>query len=201
MLEVEGSVNGDRMVTRAQHGPPVGHDPEQTAPERLVVVDDVVLAAPGGQGAANSPAEGPRLGKAGGAHHGELGDVDRGAELSRSGHAKRIRLPVEVEARDRDIPHPVVEHRPRLAGEDGYLMAEVHQRPGEVAGIDALTARIRVAAIDQEGDPERVVPGHKAQTVVCRELPVKLVGFRRLGGGHRPRPFSLPRVALSRLRS
>ena len=54
---------------------------------------------------------------------------------------------------------PVVEHGPRLAGEDGDLMAELDQLGREVPGVDALAAGMGVAAIGQKGDAKGPAAG------------------------------------------
>ena len=174
VVEVQGAIDGDGVVAGAHQRPSVRHDPEQTRSERLIVVDHVVLPGPDGEGTADPPAERAGLGKAGGAHHGELGDVDSRSELPRPGHPEGIRLPVQVETRHRNESHPVIEDRPGLAGEHGDPVAEIDQLTGQVAGVHALTAGMRIAAVHEQGDPEGGAPGHEAQTVVRPDSPVKL---------------------------
>src|SRR5262252_7768174 len=43
--EVEVAVDGDRVVQGVDEGPAVAHEPEETATETLVVVDEVELGA------------------------------------------------------------------------------------------------------------------------------------------------------------
>ncbi len=174
MAQVECPIDGDRMMAGAEQRPAVRHDPEEAAAEGLVVMDHIELTAAGGQGPTDPPAEGARLGETGRAHDCEFRYVDPGLELPRERNPEGIRLAVEVQARDRHVPHAGIEHRPRLPGEDRHLVAQVHQLTGEVAGVHALTARMRVASVDQEGNPEGVRPGHKEQTVVGARRPVKL---------------------------
>ena len=79
-------------------------------------------------------------------------------EFPRPRDPERIGLPVQVERRDRGELHAFVEDGIGRAGEDLYLVTELDQRLGEVAGVDALAARIRIPAINQEGDAKG--PGH-----------------------------------------
>ena len=71
---------------------------EQAVAEGLVVVDDVELAAAGGQMAAGAQGEGQRLGEAAGPHRGDLQGVDPVAVLAAPRGAEGVGLPVEVEA-------------------------------------------------------------------------------------------------------
>ena len=72
--------------------------PEQSVAERLVVVDDVELAAPGAQMAAGAQGEGQRLGEPAGPHRADLQGVDPVAVLAAPGGAEGVGLAVEVEA-------------------------------------------------------------------------------------------------------
>ena len=116
----------------------------------------VELAGAGRQLPTDPPAERAGFGKARRAHQGELGDIDTGPELARHRNPERVRLAVEIKARDRDIADPVIEHRPRLTGEHGHLVAETDQLTGQVPGVDALATRMWIAPIDQKGDPQGV---------------------------------------------
>ena len=82
-------------------------------------------------------------------------------------------------------PTPVVEHGPGLAGEDRHLVAQVDQLPRQVPGVHALSARVGVPSVDQEGNPKRGGPGHELQTVVAAQRPVKLI---TAGAAHRIDP-------------
>ena len=55
----------------------------------------------------------------------------------------------------------IVELGPGLAGEHLDVVAELGDLAGEVAGVDALASAVRIAAIDEPGDPEG--RGHEGQ--------------------------------------
>ena len=67
---------------------------------------------------------------------------------------ERVRVAVEVEARDRGEPDPVVEDGPGLPGEDLDAVAELDELARDVPRVDALAPATGVAAVDEEGDPE-----------------------------------------------
>ena len=112
--ELELPVDGDGMVNRRQHRPAVGHHAEEARTERLVVVDEIELAETPCQETPGAQGEGERFRKARAAHDGELEDVDRRLELGQRRHPKRVRLPVQVQARDPYKLHAGVELGIRL---------------------------------------------------------------------------------------
>ena len=67
----------------------------------------------------------------------------------------------DVEARQLVQRDALVEDRVRLAAEDLDVVAEVDQRLGEVAGVDALATDVRLAAVGEIGD-ERGASGESA---------------------------------------
>ena len=67
---------------------------------------------------------------------------------------------VDVEAGELDQRDPLVEDRVRLAAEHLDVVAEVDQRLGEVAGVDALSADVGLPPVGEVGDPEGCVVGH-----------------------------------------
>ena len=78
-----------------------------------------------------------------------------------------------------DDRHPlqlrrVVELGVRLTREDRDLVSEFGQLPGDVAGVDALASAVRIAAVDQPGDPEGLVGrgGHVANLPNTGRAPV-----------------------------
>ena len=100
-------------------------------------------------------AEGLRLGEPGRAHGQELLDVDQVAELARPRHPERVGLAVEVQAGHLGQPDALVELGVRLAGEDLDLVPEGDQLAAQVPDVDALAAAVRLAAVGQQGDPQR----------------------------------------------
>ena len=103
---------------------------------------------------ADPQAERVRLGEPGPAHEGELTQVDRVSELVGPRHPERVRRPVEVEARHLHQLAHVVELGIGLAGEHRDVVAEVGDLACEVPGVDALTAAVRVAPVDQPRDAQ-----------------------------------------------
>ena len=72
-------------------------------------------------------------------------------------------LPVEVEARQPGRVARRDEVGVGLAGEDGDLVAERGELAGEVPDVDPLPAAVRVAPVEEKGDPEGCgVPGRSA---------------------------------------
>ena len=63
----------------------------------------------------------------------------------------------QVEAGQLVQRDPLVEHRVRLAAEHLDGVAEIDQRLGEVAGVHALAADVRLAAVGEVGDLQRSV--------------------------------------------
>ena len=80
------------------------------------------------------------------------------AELAGPRHPERVLGPVQVEARDLD---QLARGRraPGTAGRRTRVTSwpSSAQLPGEVAGVDALPAAVRVAPVDEEGDPEGLI--------------------------------------------
>ena len=159
MREIEIAVDGDRVVERVHEGPVVAQEPEQAAAEALVVVDEVELVAAVAELLVDAAAEGVRLGEPGARHDAELLDVLEGAELVRPRDAERVLALVEVEAVDLLQHHRVVGDGPGLAREHRHAVAELGQLACQVAAVDALAATVRIAAVDEERDPQRARRG------------------------------------------
>ena len=135
------------------------HHREQAGAEALVVVHDVEVGAAVLQEPADAQAERVRLGEPGTAHDPELAEVDRRLDLPGPRRPERVRFGVEVEAGDLHQLPRVVELGVGLPGEHRDLVAQVGQLTGEVAGVDALAAAVRVPPVHQPGDAERGVVG------------------------------------------
>jgi len=125
---------------------------EQTRAEALVVVDDVVVAAPAPQQLRHPHGEGARLREAGGVHGADLEEVDGIAELARPRRAERVRVVVEVQAGDLDEAWAGIELRVRLARVDIDLVALGDELAREVPDVDSLAAAVGLAPIRQQGD-------------------------------------------------
>ncbi len=65
--------------------------------------------------------------------------------------------------------NPLVEHRVGLAAEDLDVVAQVDQGLGQVPGVDALPAHVRLAAIGEVGDAQRLVTSLTARPGVGRD--------------------------------
>jgi hypothetical protein len=142
-----------RRVVDARHeGQPELLEFEDAVGERLVVVQDVEAAQLVEVVAHEALPEGPRLGEARGAHRRELQHVDAVTELPQPRHAEGVGLAIEVQARDLDQVDARVELGIGLPGEDGHLMTEGHQLPGEMAQIDPLPTAVGLGSIGQQGN-------------------------------------------------
>jgi hypothetical protein len=73
---------------------------------------------------------------------------------------ERIGIPVQVQARDLGQPRARVELGIRLAGEHLDLVPERVEFPAQVTDVDTLAAAVRLAAIGEQRDPERAIPGN-----------------------------------------
>ncbi len=155
-VQLQLPVDGDGVVDRGHEGR--AHVSQQPVPERLVVVDDVELAAAGPQMAAGAQREGQGLGEAAGPHGRHFERVDPVAVLVAPGRAERIRLAVEVEAGQLGEALAVValvEDGVGLGTDDLDTVAEAGQFAREVPDVDALAAAERVPFIGEERDVER----------------------------------------------
>ena len=182
LREVEGAVDGHRVVDRRHDRPALLVHAEQSRSEALVVVDDVEVASPAGERGTRPPREGARFAETPGPHRRELHGVGRRGDLAQARPTERVRLPVQVEARQRREVHAFVEFRVRLAGEHGDAMARRGERPREVPRVDPLSAAARVAAVDEERDAQRAVGG--SRSIGGTSLP------RREASSDKPRRFA-----------
>ena len=142
------------MVDRRDQGQAHPGDVEHPVAEHLVVVDDVEVVPAYLEQPRDPFAERLRLGEPGRAHGQELLDVDEVAELPGLGHPERIRLAVEVEARDLGQPHALIELRVGLSGEDLDGVPECHEFTAEMTDVDALAAAVWLASVGQECDAQ-----------------------------------------------
>ena len=138
--------------TGGDNGEAVALKIEEPAPEALVVVDDIELARPAAKLITDPDGEGPRLWKSAGEHRRDLERVDAALDLSELRPAKRVSVPVEIEARDLHELDAVVELRVGLTRKDGYLVTETAERQREMPDVDALAAAVGIAAVDHECD-------------------------------------------------
>ena len=97
---------------------------EDPVGQHLVVVHDVEVGRAPAQQPGHPGAERLGLREAGRAHGEELLDVDEVAELPEPGHAERVGLAVEVQARHLGQPDAVVEVGVGLTGEHLDVVAE-----------------------------------------------------------------------------
>ena len=80
-----------------------------------------------------------------------------GLELPVGGEAARVGVVEDVEAAQLDERDALVEHGVGLAAEHLDVVAEVDERLGEVAGVDALATHVRLAPVGEVGDPQGIV--------------------------------------------
>ena len=160
-LDLEAAVDGDRVVDRAEHrDAELALDEEQAVAEALVVLDDVELALAVAEVVPGPHREGERLGEGAADEGGDLEDVLPVLQLPDPGLPHREVVVVDVEAGELDQRDPLVEDRVRLAAQHLDVVAEVDQRLGEVAGVDALAADVGLPPVGEVGDPEGCVVGH-----------------------------------------
>lgn len=161
-VQLQLPVDGDRVVDRGhQRGAEGARAAEESVSEGLVVVDDVEVAAAGGEGAAGAQREGQRLREAAGPHGGDLQGVDPVPVLLALRGAERVGLAVEVEAGDLGERDALVERGVRLGAEDLDAVAEPGELTGEVPDVDALAAAERVPLVREESDPQRTVTARR----------------------------------------
>ena len=160
--EVEVAVDGDRVVQRLEDRPAVVHHPEQAGAEALVVVDDVEVGAAVLQEAAGAQQNVYGSGKP--APHMIPNSCTSMRVLNsvRPRHAERVLGHVEVEAGHLGELRRVVELGVGLAGEHRDLVAELGELPGQVTGVDALTAAVRVAPVHEPRDAKSLGRRHTA---------------------------------------
>ena len=154
--QLQAAVDGDRVVQGLHDRPAVVEQAEDAVAEALVVVDDVEVLAAGVEDLADPAAERAGLGEAGRAHDGELEDVDRRAELAQVGDVEGVVGPVEVEAGDLHQRHVGGEVGVGLAAEDLDVMAHGRQLAAQMVRVDTLATRMRVAAVDEQGNAKEV---------------------------------------------
>ena len=134
---------------------------QQAVAERLVVVDDVELAAPGradGGGRAGEKVSGS--GKPPVHMVATSSGVDPVAVLAAPRGAERVGLAVQVEAGQLGEAVDaraglVVQHRVGLGADDLDAVAEPGELAREVAYVDALAAAERVPLVGEERDAQR----------------------------------------------
>ena len=144
------------MVHGGHHRQPGVGEGEQTGSQALVVVHEIEIVFPLGQQPGGAQRERPRFREARRPHRQQFQKIDRVADLTRMGHPERVRLPVQVEGRNRYEVDTPVEHRVGLAAEDRDLVAEPDQFTGQVAGVHALAPAVWVSPVGEIGDAEAV---------------------------------------------
>ena len=167
MLDLEAAVDRDRVVDRGDDRQAHALDGEQAVAEGLVVVDDVevVLAVP--EVVPGPHGEGERLGERADAEGADLEPVLPVLQLPDARHPHREVVVVDVEAGQLDQADPLVEDRVRLAAEHLDVVAEVDERLGQVAGVDALAATVGLAAVGEQRDAQRTVSRHERGSLSC----------------------------------
>ena len=189
VLHLEAAVDGDRVVDRGQHRQAHALHGQQAVAEALVVLHQVEVVDPAPQVLGGPHAEGQRLGEGADREGGDLDPVAERLELPEARHPHREVVVVDVEAGQLEERHPLVEDRVRLAAQDLDVVAEIDQRLGEVAGVDALAADVGLAPVGQVGDAQRLVfpwpeggwvtsrvKGHKGVSLLAPDRSVKWSG-------------------------
>jgi hypothetical protein len=132
--------------------------PSATRPSRLVVVHYIEIAPPLRQQLPEPERVGEGLGKRGRAHVGELEDVVAALELAQVRDPEGIGLAVEVQRRHGGEADAGLQDRIGRPAEDLHRVSQVDQLGGQIPGVYALTAAVRVAPVGEIGHPERVSP-------------------------------------------
>jgi hypothetical protein len=96
---------------------------------------------------------------------GVLEDVDAVLELDESGDPERVGHPVQVEARQLVEGDLRVEMGIGRSREHLDVVPERSQLAGHVARVDALTPRVGVSPVGEEGDAQRAVGCHGAEVL------------------------------------
>src|SRR5699024_11800718 len=98
-----------------------------------------------------------RLGEPGRPHGQYFEDVDPVADRRGPGSAERVRVVVQVQARDPGERRPRVELRVGLPGEHLDGVAESRQLPTQMPDVDALPTTVWLAPVREQRDPhERI---------------------------------------------
>jgi hypothetical protein len=153
--QLEVAVDHHGVVHAGHHGQARPMQAEDPPAEALVVVHDIEAARPRREQATCSQAEGERLRERRGAQVREFEHVDPVAELVEAGRTERVVGSIQVEAGHRLERDSGIEVRVRLTREDGDLVAQPGQRCRELPDVHALAARVRVAAVAEQGDTQR----------------------------------------------
>ena len=153
VLHLERPVACDRVVQRDDGGQLL-LDGEYAVTETLVVVHQIEVAQSGLElfvDAHAEPAEGAlQVGEG-------LGQVALRLHFPVRGQAARVVVVPEVEAGQLVQRDAGIEHRVGLAAEHLDGVAEIDQRFGEVTGVHALPAHVRLPAVGEIGDLQRRV--------------------------------------------
>ena len=186
VLHLQAAVDRDRVVDGGQHRQAHALHGQQAVAERLVVLHEVEVVDPVAQVLGGPHAERQRLGEGAGREGGHLDPVAERLQLPEARHPHREVVVVDVEAGQLVQRHPVVDDRERLAAQDLDVVAEIDQRLGQVAGVDALAPDVGLAPIGQVGDAQRLVlprprgrwvtgfrGKHKCVSLIAPDRPVK----------------------------
>ncbi len=155
-VHLEHAVAGDRMVQGDDQRDLLLELGDAVA-ETLIVVDEVELAESCPEVVVDTCAERQRLGELAGAEHGGLEEVVPRLELPVGGETPGVVVVEQVEARQLRERDPLVEIRVRLPAEDLDRVPEVGERLGEMTGVDALAADVRLAPVGQIRERQRRV--------------------------------------------
>jgi hypothetical protein len=143
---VEGDDGGQQLL-----------DAQEAVAEALVVVDEVELVLAALELAQGPDAERQRLAEGALGELGHLDEIGPRLQLPVRREPARVEVVEDVEARQLHHRHPLVEHGVGLATEHLDVVAEIDQRLGEVAGVDALAADVGLAPVGEVGQPERCI--------------------------------------------
>ena len=133
-------------------------------------------------------AERQRLGERAGRELGQLEEVLARLDLPVGREATRVVVVEHVEAGQLGERDPLVEHRVRLAAEHLDVVAEVDERLGEVAGVDALAADVGLA---RGRSGRRSAAARSGSVGAGADMAGNAIG-RRLPAGSRPFRCSRP---------
>ncbi len=172
VVHLQAAVLGDRVVQRDDRRDQLLQAEDPVA-EALVVVHQVELADPRPQRPQRPIAERQRLAERPGRELRQFEQVLAGLDLPVGGEAAGVVVVEEVQARQLDERDALVEDRVRLTAQHLDVVAEVDEGLGEVPGVDALAAHVRLATVGEVGDAQRRV---------------RFPGRRRRHGGPRYRP-------------
>jgi hypothetical protein len=161
-LQLDPAVHADWVMDAGHQGQAEPFQPEHAVGQHLVVMDQVELGAAAAQFTQRAQAERQRLGKRAGLHGGELEHVDPVPVLRQPRRPERVLIGVQVQAGQLAQHRPGLQLGVGLTGEHLDVMAQRCQLAGQVTQVDALATAVRLAAVGQQRDAQRVLGGHHA---------------------------------------